>query len=85
MKGMNKQPGFQPHIGFWHRLVMGMIYGDTLQQVLYRTRPYEKVKGTAEALFHKWQNKCMEDLKKRTALHSSKISATWSLNSTALI
>ena len=64
MKGMNKQPGFQPHIGFWHRLVMGMIYGDTLQQVLYRTRPYEKVKGTAEALFHKWQNKCMEDLKK---------------------
>ena len=34
---------------------MGMIYGDALQQVLYRTRPYEKVKGTAEALFHKWQ------------------------------
>lgn len=51
LKGLNKQPGFQPHIGFWHRLVMGMIYGDTLQQVLYRTRPYEKVKGTAEALF----------------------------------
>ncbi len=58
LKGMNKQPGFQPDIGFWHRLVMGMIYGDALQQVLYRTRPYEKVKGTAEALFHKWQKKC---------------------------
>ena len=28
-----------------------MIYGDALQQVLYRTRPYGKVKGTAEALF----------------------------------
>ena len=64
LKGMNKQPGFQPHIGFWHRLVMGMIYGDTLQQVLYRTRPYEKVKGTAEALFKKWQAKCMADLEK---------------------
>lgn len=64
LKGLNKQPGFQPHIGFWHRLVMGMIYGDTLQQVLYRTRPYEKVKGTAEALFKKWQDKCMADLKK---------------------
>ena len=28
MKGMNKQPGFQPGLGFWHRLIMGMIYGD---------------------------------------------------------
>ena len=64
LKGMNNQPGFQPGIGFWHRLVMGMIYGDALQQVLYRTRPYEKVKGTAEALFHKWQKKCAEQLKK---------------------
>ncbi|WP_419520100.1 acyl-CoA dehydratase activase-related protein [Megasphaera massiliensis] len=64
MKGMNKQPGFQPGLGFWHRLIMGMIYGDALQQVLYRTRPYEKVKGTAEALFHKWQEKCTQQLKK---------------------
>lgn len=61
-KGLNKQPGFQPHLGFWHRLVMGMIYGDALQQVLYRTRPYEKIKGTAEALFNKWQTKCAADL-----------------------
>lgn len=30
---------------------MAMVYGDALQQVLYRTRPYEKVKGTAESLF----------------------------------
>ncbi|WP_301860426.1 2-hydroxyacyl-CoA dehydratase [uncultured Megasphaera sp.] len=63
-KGLNKQPGFQPHIGFWHRLVMAMIYGDALQQVLYRTRPYEKVKGTAEKLFKKWQDKFAYDLLK---------------------
>ncbi len=63
-KGLNKQPGFKPHIGFWHRLVMAMIYGDALQQVLYRTRPYEKVKGTAEKLFKKWQDKCTADLMK---------------------
>lgn len=61
-KGLNKQPGFKPQLGFWHRLIMGMIYGDALQQVLYRTRPYEKVKGTAEALFHKWQDRCAADL-----------------------
>ncbi len=61
-KGLNRQPGFDPKIGFWHRLLQGMIYGDALQQVLYRTRPYEKVKGTAEALFKKWQKKCAADL-----------------------
>ncbi len=63
-KGLNEQPGFKPHLGFWHRLVMAMIYGDALQQVLYRTRPYEKVKGTAETLFKKWQKKCTHDLMK---------------------
>ena len=56
-KGLNPQPGFKPHIGFWHRLVMAMVYGDALQQVLYRTRPYEKVKGTAESLFQKMAGK----------------------------
>lgn len=61
-KGLNPQPGFKPHIGFWHRLVMAMVYGDALQQVLYRTRPYEKVKGTAEGLFKKWQDKFKADL-----------------------
>uniref|UniRef100_UPI0025E7FF40 acyl-CoA dehydratase activase-related protein n=1 Tax=uncultured Megasphaera sp. TaxID=165188 RepID=UPI0025E7FF40 len=30
LKGMNPQPGFHPGLGFWHRLVMGMIYGDAL-------------------------------------------------------
>ena len=60
--GVNKQPGFKPKIGFWHRLLQGMIYGDALQQVLYRTRPYEKVRGTAEALFQKWQDKLSGDL-----------------------
>lgn len=63
-KGLNPQPGFKPKMGFWHRLVMGMMYGDALEQVLYRTRPYEKVKGTAEKLFKKWQEKCTADLYK---------------------
>ena len=62
--GLNKQPGFTPKMGFWHRLIMGVIYGDVLQQVLYRTRPYEVVKGTAEALMAKWQEKCLADLAK---------------------
>lgn len=63
-KGLNKQPGFKPTMGFWHRLLQGVVYGDTLQQVLYRTRPYEKIRGAAEALFAKWQAKLAVDLEK---------------------
>ena len=63
-KGLNEQPGFKPSLGFWHRLLQGVIYGDTLQQVLYRTRPYEKVRGAAESLFKKWQEKLAIDLNK---------------------
>ncbi len=28
---------------------MGCVYGDLLMKVLYRVRPYEKVKGSANA------------------------------------
>ena len=61
-KGLNAHPGFSPGFGFWHRLAMAVIYGDALQQILYRIRPYEKIKGTAEGLFKKWQAKCTHDL-----------------------
>ena len=33
-----------------NRLFMSVIYGDLLMKVLYRVRPYEKVKGSSNAL-----------------------------------
>lgn len=33
---------------------MGMIYGDLFMRVLYKTRPYEAVPGSADELFEKW-------------------------------
>ena len=40
-----------------HRALQALIYGDTFMRVLYRTRPYEKVKGAANALYEKWNGK----------------------------
>ncbi len=42
--------------------VIGMIYGDLLNKVLYRVRPYEKVKGSANKLYEKWLKICQESL-----------------------
>ena len=38
-------------------LVYAVSYGDLMMKCLYRTRPYEKVPGSAEALMASWFNR----------------------------
>ena len=42
---------------------MGLVYGDLLMNVLYRVRPYEKIKGSANELYEKWVKICIDSLK----------------------
>jgi predicted nucleotide-binding protein (sugar kinase/HSP70/actin superfamily) len=37
---------------------MSIVIGDTLMRATYRTRPYEKVKGSVNELYKKWVAKC---------------------------
>ncbi|NME83223.1 2-hydroxyacyl-CoA dehydratase [Clostridium sp. SM-530-WT-3G] len=55
--GMNKQPGFKITLKLINKSIMALVYGDLFMRVLYRTRPYEKVKGSANALYEKWNEK----------------------------
>lgn len=55
MSGLESNPGFNllsPKL--IKRALMGMIYGDLFMRVLYKTRPYEAVPGSADELFEKW-------------------------------
>lgn len=61
-KGMEKNPGFKLTPGLLHRSMMSLVYGDLLMKVLYRVRPYEKVKGSANKLYDKWINNCKQAL-----------------------
>jgi predicted nucleotide-binding protein (sugar kinase/HSP70/actin superfamily) len=61
--GMEKNPGFKFSLGLVNRGLMALIYGDLLMNVLYRVRPYEKVKGSANALYEKWNAVCLDSLK----------------------
>lgn len=54
MVGLEKQPGFKLTPGFLNRLVMSIVIGDTLMRATYRTRPYEKIKGSVNSLYNKW-------------------------------
>ncbi|PRR81949.1 2-hydroxyacyl-CoA dehydratase [Clostridium vincentii] len=52
--GLEKQPGFKMSLPFIQRGLMALIYGDLFMRILYATRPYEKIKGSADALYEKW-------------------------------
>ncbi|KNF07945.1 hypothetical protein CLPU_11c01140 [Gottschalkia purinilytica] len=60
--GLEKNPGFKITIPMLNNLMMGLVYGDLLMRVLYRVRPYEKVRGSANKLYDYWVKKCKESL-----------------------
>lgn len=54
MVGLEKNSGFKLTLPMMKRILLGVIYGDVLMRVLYATRPYELVEGSANALCEKW-------------------------------
>jgi predicted CoA-substrate-specific enzyme activase len=65
-KGMEKNPGFKISLPLLNRAMMALIYGDLLMNVLYRVRPYEVVKGSANELYEKWVKVCLSSMKHAT-------------------
>lgn len=62
--GIEKNPGFRISYPMVNRALQSLVYGDVLMRVLYRTRPYEKETGSANALHKKWQSICIRDVQK---------------------
>ncbi len=60
--GLEENPGFNYSFSMLKKAVMAILYGDLLMRVLYRTRPYELVAGSADALHKKWEAACCESL-----------------------
>ncbi len=60
--GLEKNPGFRISPRLWKKALMGLTYGDLLMRVLHRVRPYESIRGSANALFEKWVEICNEHL-----------------------
>lgn len=61
--GLESNPGFTYSWDMVTKGVMAVLYGDLLMNVLYRVRPYEKIKGSANALFDKWMEKCKDSVR----------------------
>ena len=59
LSGLEENPGFKITARLATRLVFGAVFGDILMKCIYRMRPYEAVKGSANALHRKWEKRCI--------------------------
>ncbi|MBR1912818.1 MAG: 2-hydroxyacyl-CoA dehydratase, partial [Treponema sp.] len=62
-QGFEKNPGFKISLGLVNRAMCALMLGDLLMRCLYRTRPYEAVPGSANALYVRWNAKIEKALK----------------------
>ncbi len=61
--GLEKNPGWSYSLPIADRALQSFVYGDLFMRVLYRTRPYERVEGSANALYEKWNEKVKRDVR----------------------
>ena len=62
-QGIETNPGFTYSLEMARKGVMATLYGDLLSRLLYKVRPYEKIKGSANILCKNWMKKCAEAVK----------------------
>ena len=60
--GMETNPGFTMTPALVAKAMQSIVYGDVFMRVLYATRPYEKIPGSANALHEKWKKRCIKNL-----------------------
>jgi len=61
--GMEKNEGFHVTIPMLLQGLRSLVLGDVMMRCLYRTRPYEAIPGSANALRDKWQKICIENFR----------------------
>ena len=58
--GIEKNPGFTISPALIQHGLYALIFGDIFMRCINRTRPYEKVKGSTDALHEKWKKKVLD-------------------------
>jgi predicted CoA-substrate-specific enzyme activase len=57
---LEANPGFHINLEMLKRAAYGAIFGDIFMRCVYRMRPYEKVKGSVNAVHEKWKKECID-------------------------
>ncbi len=70
--GLESMPGFKITLPMIPRLMYAILYGDLLMLLTNQCRPYEKVKGTAEALADAWSERLANEMTLATGAKKAK-------------
>ena len=62
MAGIEKHPGFKNSVPLFHKMAYGVLYGDLLMSLVNQTKPYEKTRGTAQALADSWTSRLVYEM-----------------------
>ncbi len=62
--GLEKNSGFKLTLKIIYKGIYAVVLGDLFMRLIYATRPYEAVPGSTEALYQKWREICIEEIKK---------------------
>ena len=65
VQGLEKNSGFKFTPKVIVKAIQSLLYGDVFMRVLYRMRPYELEKGSADKLHKKWVEKAVKQLTKK--------------------
>jgi predicted nucleotide-binding protein (sugar kinase/HSP70/actin superfamily) len=57
---LESNPGFHINFEMLERAAYAAVFGDIFMRCVYRMRPYEKVKGSVEAVHEKWKKECID-------------------------
>lgn len=64
--GMETNPGFSITLPLLTKAMQAVVYGDIFMRVLYATRPYEAIPGSANSLHETWKQRCIKSLSKKS-------------------
>ena len=69
LSGLRSNPGFKLTRTCLSRRSVCLVFGDIFMRCLYRTRPYEEVPGSANALHEKWKKRVIAFVSRSSVSH----------------
>ena len=73
LSGLEANPGFQLTLPLLQHGLYALIFGDIFLRCVYRTRPYEAVPGSTNALHEKWKQEVIAFVSQKKTLSHRKI------------
>ena len=70
LSGLESNPGFKITPELAIRIAYAAEFGDILMRCLYRMRPYELKKGSADKLHRKWEKICIDFVSEKRPSHT---------------